>query len=67
MAAGEGARWAIDLVLAGGGWNQRARDYLIGAHALPPPRLLVTSNVKDFAFLADRVRTPAQLMASPPR
>lgn len=34
-----------------GDWTQNARDYLIGAHAASPPRVLVTENVKDFTHL----------------
>lgn len=32
-------------------WSENARDYLIGAHAASPPRILVTENVQDFAHL----------------
>lgn len=63
----ERARTSIELALVHGDWDRNSRDYLIGAHAASPPRLLVTNNLKDFTFLGDRVRTPAQLMAAPPR
>jgi predicted nucleic acid-binding protein len=58
---------AIGLGLRHGGWDARARDYLIGAHAASAPRVMVTDNAGDFRFLGDRVRTPAALMASPPK
>lgn len=61
------ARIAVELGLAGGEWERNARDYLIGAHAASPPRLLVTTNVKDFGFLGDRVRSPIAVMSSTPR
>lgn len=61
------ARLAIEISLAAGGFAQRSRDFLIGAHAASPPRVLVTNNLSDFEFLGDRARTPAQVMAAPPR
>lgn len=34
-----------------GDWSDNARDYLIGAHAESPPRILVTENMQDFKHL----------------
>lgn len=36
---------------ARGDWSKNARDYLIGAHAMHQPRVLVTENMEDFAHL----------------
>lgn len=36
---------------ANGDWTENARDYLIGAHAESPPRIMVTENMKDFGHL----------------
>jgi len=36
------------------------RDYLIGAHAFPPPRKMITINKKDFWFL-NNVYTPEEI------
>lgn len=46
----------------GDDFNDKARDYLIGAHAHTAPLILVTSNVDDFWFLEDRVMTPDECM-----
>lgn len=61
------ARLAVELALAQGRFAERARDFLIGAHAASPPRVLVTNDLGDFGFLGRRARTPAQVMAAPPR
>jgi predicted nucleic acid-binding protein len=36
---------------AHGDWTDNARDYLIGAHAEDPPRIMITENVEDFSHL----------------
>jgi predicted nucleic acid-binding protein len=61
------ARAAAELAAPRGDWERNARNYLIGAHAASPPCVLVTDNAADFDYLGARVRTPAQVTASPPR
>ncbi len=53
-----GARWGS----RGNDFKDKARDYLIGAHAHTPPLIFVTSNTEDFWFLDDRTVTPDECM-----
>lgn len=56
--AEHGAIWGS----RGKDFSDKARDYLIGAHAHTPPLVLVTDNKDDFWFLEDRVLTPGECM-----
>lgn len=58
------AAGAIDLGITRGDWGENARDYLIGAHALAAPRILVTNNGRDFDFVGERVETPVKAMTT---
>jgi len=44
-----------------GKFEENFRDYMIGSHAYPPPRKMITDNKKDFEFLKDRVLSPDEL------
>jgi len=44
-----------------GKFDKNFRDYMIGSHAYPPPRKMITDNKKDFEFLEDRVLSPNEL------
>ena len=55
------AKNIIQYAVAGKDFREKARDYLIGAHAYPPPRTLITYNKKDFTFLGNRVFTPEEI------
>lgn len=44
-------------------FKKNARDYFIGAHVYPPPRTLITDNIKDFWFIGDKWKyTPDEIM-----
>jgi len=53
---------AVEFASASGDFSDHARDYMIAAHAYTAPRMIVTENKKDFAFLGDRVCSPDELM-----
>jgi len=48
------AFYGVDM----GEFSRLFRDYAIASHAAIAPWIVVTNNVKDFAFLNDRVMTP---------
>lgn len=48
--------------IKGGDFSKNSRDYLIGAHAYPPPRTMVTYNKKHFWFLRNRVYSPNEIL-----
>ena len=48
--------------IEGKDFKENARDYLIGAHAYPAPRTMVTYNKKDFWFLGDQVYSPDEIL-----
>ncbi len=56
--AEHGAVWGY----RGEDFSDKARDYLIGAHAHTAPLVFVTENKKDFWFLDDRAVTPDECM-----
>ena len=43
-----------------GSFSKQFRDYAIASHAHLPPWIVITNNIKDFAFLAERVMEPAE-------
>ncbi len=45
-----------------GEFSEKARDYMIAAHAASAPRVLVTENKKDFTFLGKRVMNPDEVV-----
>lgn len=45
-----------------GDFSKNARDYLIGAHAYPAPRTMVTYNKEHFWFLENRVYSPDEIL-----
>lgn len=57
--ARDAAMYCID---SGGNFSENARDYLIGAHAYPPPRTMITYNKDHFLFLGKRVYTPDEIL-----
>jgi len=56
------ARKAAEIGVLCGNFKEKARDYMIGAHAYTAPRVVITNDVTHFAFLGDRVKTPLQIM-----
>lgn len=56
------AALAVKLSEGWGKWKENCKDYMIGAHANPAPRKLITFNVNDFEFLGDRVIEPYKLL-----
>lgn len=51
-----------EIAVQRGDFSLKSRDYMIAAHAYLPPWVIATYNVKDFDFLANRVKTPTELM-----
>ena len=47
--------------IKGGDFRQHDRDYMIGAHAYPPPRTMITNNKKHFWFVS-KVYTPNEFL-----
>jgi hypothetical protein len=45
------AQYAALYGIKGEDFKDNNRDYLIGAHAYPPPRTMITYNKKDFWFI----------------
>lgn len=54
------AQLAIELAREAKDFHEHARDYLIGVHALSPPRIMVTENLRHCQFL-ERVVTPLEI------
>jgi predicted nucleic acid-binding protein len=53
------AKYAAKYCQDGPDFKKHNRDYFIGSHAWPPPKIMITNNTKDFIFLGKiRVMEP---------